>query len=91
MKKLATFFVLIVCVAFLSISFKQIGTVKADDYVFIRENRRIEGTNKIERVGNVYTFTDDIFEGIIVEGENLVIDAAGYTLQGSDSECGIRL
>ena len=53
---------MIVFVAFLSISFEQIGNVKADDYVFIRENGRIEGTNKIDRVGNVYTFTDDIFE-----------------------------
>jgi len=65
--------------------------VKADDYIFIKENGSIEGTNKIERVGNVYTFKDDIFGGIIVEGESLVIDGAGYTLQCSGSEYGIKL
>ncbi len=37
----------------------------------------------IERVGNVYTLTDDINDSIVVQRDNIVLDGIGlYTLQG---------
>lgn len=47
-----------------------------------------EGTVYID---SDYTFTSDIYEPIIVVGDNLVIDGAGYTLQGIGDDIGISL
>jgi parallel beta-helix repeat protein len=81
---------LLILVLFLSvvlISFPQIGVVKAEGTIYIRADGTVEGTNKIRRNGNVYTFLGNIsiegstVDGIIVERDNIVIDGAGYTLQ----------
>jgi len=80
---------LILCFAVVSIS--EIGTVKAESTIYIRADGSVEGTNKIQRVGNVYSFTDHIYDGIIVMRENVVIDGAGYMLQGVSTEYGIKL
>jgi parallel beta-helix repeat protein len=45
----------------------------------------IIGTDKLQNMGNVYTFTDDIKGCLIVEKDNIVIDGAGYTLHGNSS------
>ncbi len=37
----------------------------------------------IQRNGDVYTFTDDVNASIVVDRDNVVIDGAGYTLQGT--------
>jgi len=55
----------------------------ADGSIYIRSNGSVEGTDKIQRDGNVYTFTDNIYEGINVQRDNIVVDGAGYTLQGT--------
>ena len=39
-------------------------------------------TNSIQRQKNVYTFTNNFYGQIIVDTSNIVIDGAGYTLQG---------
>jgi parallel beta-helix repeat protein len=80
---------LILCFAVVSIS--QIRAVKGEGTIYIRADGSVEGTDKIQRVGNVYSFTDNIYDSIIVERENVVIDGAGYQLQGNDSEYGIKL
>jgi len=61
--------------------------------IYIRADGSVEGTDKIQRVGNVYTFTDDIstgrytgsieidVDGIIIERDDIVVDGAGYTLE----------
>ena len=41
--------------------------------------------------GNVYTFKDNIFDSIVVERNNIVIDGAGYALLGKGDENGITL
>jgi parallel beta-helix repeat protein len=88
-------FSLVVLLLILSIpivSFVQIGIVKAQNTtIFIRADGSVEGTDKIQRVGNIYSFTGDIYESVIVERENAVIDGAGYLLQGNYSEYGIKL
>ena len=57
----------------------------ADDingFIIIREDGSIEGTDRIQRVGNIYTFTAYISAGIQVQKSNIIVDGAGYTLQG---------
>jgi len=61
--------------------------------IVIREDGSVEGTNKIQRIGNVYTFTGDIGvvgggfipAGIQVLKDNIVIDGAHFSIYASDS------
>jgi parallel beta-helix repeat protein len=73
------------------VSFPQIGIVKAQDTIYIRADGSVEGTDKIQRNGNIYTFTGDVSDSIIVEKDDIVINGAGYQLQGNNSEYGIKL
>jgi hypothetical protein len=59
-----------------------IRLVKAQGVIYIRPDGSVEGTDKIQRDGNTYTFTDNIYDSIVVERNNTVIDGNGYTLQG---------
>jgi len=73
------FILLIIC--FVVVSISEIGIVKADETIFIRADGSIEGIESIQRTGNVYTFTETIFnQSIVVEKDNIVVDGAGYTL-----------
>jgi parallel beta-helix repeat protein len=69
------------------VSLPQITVVKAESTIYIRADGTVEGTDKIQRNENVYTFVGnisiegDMIDGIIVEKDNIVIDGAGYTLQ----------
>jgi len=72
---------LILCSVFVALP--NILTVRASETIYIRADGTVEGTDKIKRVGNVYSFTDHIYDGIIVMRENVVIDGAGFTLQGT--------
>jgi len=71
------------------VSFPQIEMVKAESTIYIREDGTVEGTNKIQHVGNVYIFTGDISGSIILEKGNIEIDGAGYALQGNGGGTGI--
>jgi len=52
--------------------------------IFIRPDGSVDpGTAPIERNGNTYTFTDDVYAPIIVDRDDVVIDGAGYTLYGT--------
>jgi len=66
-------------------------SVKANGNIYIRADGTVDGTNKIQRNGNVYTFTDDIFDSIVVEKDNIVIDGLDYGLQGTGIGTGINL
>jgi parallel beta-helix repeat protein len=50
--------------------------------IYIRADGSLEGTDKIQLDGNVYTFTDAIAGSIVVERDNIVVDGGGYTLHG---------
>ncbi len=53
--------------------------------IYIRADGSILGTDRIQRRGTeVYTFTDNIYDEIVVERDNIVVDGAGYTLQGTE-------
>ena len=89
-QKTALILLLILCFAVVSIL--EIGIVKAESVIsiYIRADGSIEGTDKIQRDGNIYTLTDNISNStIFVEKDNVMLDGAGYTIRGQPS--GIRL
>jgi parallel beta-helix repeat protein len=51
----------------------------------------VEGTNMIQRSDNTYTLVGDIQETIVVLRDNIVLDGAGYALQGNGSGSGVFL
>lgn len=60
--------------------------------VFIRADGSINPlTAPIQRNGDVYIFTNNVYDGIVVENDNIVVDGAGYTLQGRGSGKGIGI
>jgi len=86
-KRSAFVLVLLLFLSIVLVSFPQIETVKAEGTIYIRADGSVEGTDKIQRNENVYTFLGNIsvegtqVDGIIVERDNIVIDGAGYALQ----------
>ena len=59
--------------------------------IHIRTNGNVEGTDKIQRDGNVYILVDSISNKIVVEKDNIIVDGAGYILQGTGDGTGIDL
>lgn len=63
--------------------------------VYIRANGTVDPpTAPINRNGSIYTLTASIFndgDGIIIERDNVMLDGAGYTLQGTGSGVGVFL
>ena len=82
MRKVSTL-VLILLICFVWLPILNIGIVKAESTIYIRADGSVEGIDKILRDGNVYTLISDINGSIVVERGNVVLNGAGYTLQGS--------
>jgi len=58
--------------------------VRASGTIYIRANGKVDpSTAPILRNKDVYTFTGNINDSIVVEKDSIVIDGAGYTLQGT--------
>ena len=69
-----------------------IQPVGASETIYIRANGSIDPpTAPILRNGDIYTFTGNIYDEIVVERENITVDGAGYTVQGSGSGKGFNL
>ena len=79
-------------VGMLTLAFN-IQPVKASGTIYIRADGSIDPpTVPIFTVDSVtYTFTDNIYDSIVLERGNIVVDGAGYTLQGTGSGTGISL
>jgi parallel beta-helix repeat protein len=89
-KRATLLLLLILCIAL--VAFPNVRIVKAEEEtIYIREDGTVEGTDKINRDENIYTFTDNIYGPIVVEKDDVVINGAGYTLQGNGSGYGIEL
>lgn len=75
----------------------EVSIVKAEGPILIKSDGSIEGTDKIQRDGNIYSLSGNIifnasdFYGIKVETDNIVIDGAGYTIQGAGIGRGIEI
>jgi len=67
--------------------------VSGNGTIYIRADGSVfPSTANITSVDNVtYTFTGNIYDSIVVERHNIVVDGAGYTLQGTGSGIGINL
>ena len=65
--------------------------VGASVSIYIRADGSVEGTDRIQRDGDVYTFTGYVYGRIMVQAASIVIDGAGYTLSGLGDEAGITL
>jgi len=51
--------------------------------IYIRADGSVDPpTAPIQHDGNIYTFTDNIYDSIVLQKNNIVIDGAGYILQG---------
>lgn len=53
--------------------------------ITIKDDGSVEGTNQMQRNGNVYTFMSNISGTIQVKKSNIVIDGAGFTREGNGS------
>lgn len=67
--------------------------VKASGSIYIKIDGSVDPQDApISSVDNiVYTFNDDIYDFIVVERDNIVIDGAGFTLQGNGTGRGVDL
>jgi parallel beta-helix repeat protein len=63
--------------------------------IYIMDDGHVDPpTAPIQRNGDAYTLTGNITsdgDGINIQKNNVVIDGAGYTIQGNGSECGFNL
>ena len=86
------FFVLL-SIFFLCVVNTKSVKLQSSEFIYIASDGSIysstNATVPIQRVGNVYTFNGSIIDySIVVQRDNIVVDGAGYTLQGQ-GEIGI--
>jgi len=80
-KKSPYFLVLLLFLTLLLVIFPQIETVKAEGTIYICSDGTIEGTDRIQKDGNIYTLTGSIYDKrMIIEKSNIIIDGNGHTL-----------
>jgi len=70
-----------------------IQPIKATGTIYIRADGSVDPpTAPIGSPDNVtYTFTDNIYDSIVVERNNILVDGAGYSVEGPALESGISL
>ena len=84
MNKNTLYRIFVVSIMFLvSLSPLTVLDVKAQNTIAIRSDGSIIGTNKILQQDNIYTLTDNITSGIQVQKSHIILDGAGYTIQGN--------
>jgi parallel beta-helix repeat protein len=91
--KTTTLIVLLLTCSVVLVSLPQIGTVKAEDTIYIKSDGSVDGTELLQRNNNTYTFLNDISGNIVVSKDFITIDGSGYSLKGSgdSSQRGINL
>jgi hypothetical protein len=81
MRKIS-FFILILLLCSLWLIIFNVENVKAQGTIYIRADGSIEGTDMIQRNGDIYTLIGNISDGIQVQKSNIVLNGAGFTVQG---------
>jgi parallel beta-helix repeat protein len=86
LKKLKVLFIIsLILTSMIGLSLN-IHAVEALWTIYIRADGSIDPpTAPIQRDGNLYTFTNNIYDGIVVEKSGIVIDGNGFMLNGSSS------
>jgi len=75
-----------------SVLTSSIQSIMARGIIYIRADGSIDPpTAPIQRNGNMYAFTGNIFDELVVELNSIVIDGKGYMLEGRGSGNGIKL
>jgi len=70
----------------------EVQKVEASGTIYIRADGSVDGTTDIWTDDNItYTFTSNIYDEIVVERNNIVVDGAGYAVQGTGNGTGILL
>jgi parallel beta-helix repeat protein len=60
--------------------------------IYIRANGSVDPADApIQREGDIYTLTEDIYGSIVVERDDVVVDGTGYVLHGTGKETGVKL
>ena len=73
---------MLIAVSLVWFTFPQVEVVKAEDIIYVKADGRVEGTDMIQRSGDAYTFLGNVLMGIQIQRSNIVVNGAGYTLQG---------
>ncbi len=69
-----------------------VSSVVATGTIHVRSDGSVDpATASIQRIGNIYTFTENIYDEIVVERDHILVDGAGYSLRGTGSGTGIDL
>jgi len=92
MRRIVSGFILtLLLTGMLALAFN-IKPVSASGTIYIRADGSVEPQDApISTVDNVsYTFTGNIYEPIVIERDNIVVDGAGYIIQGTE-EKGVTL
>jgi hypothetical protein len=82
MKKLKSIIIVLIVSSFVLVTFSEIEWVKAQETIYIRADGSVEGTDRIQRNGDIYTLIGNISGGIKVQKSNIVLNGAGFTVQG---------
>jgi len=91
MRTVCEFMLIVLLIGILTSTFS-IQPVKASETIYIKADGSIDPpTAPIQRDGDIYTITDNIYDEIVGERSNIVINGNGYTLQGSGSGNGFHL
>ena len=84
MKKIVSVTIITILITSMLVSAFKIPPAQASGTIYIKADGSIDPpTASIQRDGNLYTFTDSIYDPIEVQRNNTIINGAGYTLQGS--------
>ncbi|MCW4021562.1 MAG: right-handed parallel beta-helix repeat-containing protein [archaeon] len=76
-----TLVTLLILFCFILIVFPKVSLANAQGAITIQADGTIEGTDKIVREGNMYTFLENItVNSIVVERDDIVIDGSNYSL-----------
>ena len=73
MKKIKSILFVLLVLSLVLVSIPQIAVVKAQSTIYIKGDGSVEGTDKIQREGNIYTFAGDLFDFIVVEKMMLLL------------------
>jgi len=69
-----------------------VSPVAATGTIYVRSDGSVDpATAPIQRIENIYTFTHNISDEIVVERDNIVVNGAGYALEGTGSGTGIDM
>ena len=85
MYRIKSAFVVLLVLSLILVTFPQIGVVTAEATIYIRSDGSVTGTDKIQRNGDIYSFTGNVSGSIVVEKDGVVIDGNGFWLEGSGS------